>query len=254
MRAMQSTWKSKTSSGQRQQEILGSFQPLRLREDKIARIRPRALLGGSAASASSGRAPIDQRHKWEQYAGMRSQALRGRCANSGPAWEGRGGTFGRLQARALFRSSWAGLPAAPQFIHSTFVQPVVDASESRAARANLTVRASPLRLSEDDHPLRASQVVVKLPRLTLEEQVALGVADERRTCDGLGNPVPYVEGQRSREKAPRGRCAGGGHPVREGLARRRRRPRERVERRAHLGRVVGSWARTADLATRSTWR
>jgi hypothetical protein len=40
--------------------------------------------------------------------------------------------------------------------------------------------ASPLRLGKDDHRLRARQMVVKLLRLALEEQVALGVADERR--------------------------------------------------------------------------
>src|SRR5580698_714185 len=39
----------------------------------------------------------------------------------------------------------------------------------------------------------------------LQEQVAPGAADERRTCDGLGEPAPYTGGQRGHEIAPRGR-------------------------------------------------
>lgn len=76
------------------------------------------------------------------------------------------------------------------------IEPVVHAGEGEAGGADLAVRAAAFRLRERHQRLAAGQVVVELLRLALEEEIVLGVADQRRAADALGEPVPQVVGER----------------------------------------------------------
>jgi hypothetical protein len=97
--------------------------------------------------------------------------------------------------------------------------------------------AGALRLGKDDHRPRACQVVVKLLRLALEEQVPSASQTSVGQEMASATPSLTLKASEALKIGPRARCARGVHAVGEGPTRSRRGLHDRVEGRVHLRHV-----------------
>src|SRR5580698_11206370 len=118
------------------------------------------------------------------------------------------------------------------------VEPVVHPPKCKPRRSHLAVSAGALIVRKMHQRPRASQVVVELLWLALEEHIALRVAHEGRTRDFFCHSVAQMKLERRRQICPRSLRTHAVRAMRHSPRRRRRLLHRRFERFVHLRRVL----------------